>query len=59
MVEIIHADVKIFKQIKDNESKRLIQFIDVLEKVNLELKILGRDSDLQNTTIVKSSKDNY
>ena len=52
MVDIILADVKNFKQIKDNENKRLIQFIDVLEKVNLEMKFLGRESELQNTTIV-------
>ena len=46
------AHVTNFKQIKDNENKRLIQFIDVLEKVNLEMKFLGRDSELKNTTIV-------
>ena len=49
MVDIIPTDVKIFKQIKDNEHKRLLQFIDALEKVNLEMKFL--DSELQNTTI--------
>ena len=53
LVDIIFANVKNFKQIKDNENKRLIQFIDVLEKVNLEMKILGGGSELQNTTIVK------
>ena len=52
MVDIILADVKNFKRIKDNENKRLLQFIDVLEKLNLEMKNLGRDSELQNTTIV-------
>ena len=52
MVDIILADVKNFEQIKDNENKRLIQFIDVLEKVNLGMKFLGRESELQNTTIV-------
>ena len=51
MVDIILAYVKNFEQIKDNENKRLIQFI-VLEKVNLEIKFLGRESELQNTTIV-------
>ena len=39
MVDIILADVKNFKQIKDNENKCLIQFIDVfvLEKVIFEM----------------------
>ena len=52
LVDIIFAYVKNFKQIQDNENKRLIQFIEVLEKVNFEMKILGRDSELQKTTIV-------
>ena len=32
MIDINLADVQNFKQIKDNENKRLIQFICVLEK---------------------------
>ena len=52
MVDFILADVKNFEQIKDNENTRLIQFIDVLEKVNLEMQFLGKESELQNTTIV-------
>ena len=35
VVDINLADVKNFEQIKNNENKRLIQFIDVLEKAKL------------------------
>ena len=58
-VKITLADVKNFEQTKDNENRRLIQFIGVLEEVNLETNILGRDSELQNTTIVNLIKKNY
>ena len=42
MVDIILAEVKNFKQLKDNENKRLIQFIDVLEKSKLGNNISGQ-----------------
>ena len=36
---------------RENEERRLLQF-DIIEKANLELKYLNRESEIKNSTII-------
>ena len=52
IVEIVLNDIKHFKPLRENEERRLLQFIDIIEKANLELKYLNRESEIKNSTII-------
>ena len=38
--------------VKEHEEKRLLSFIDTIEKASLELKYLGREAEIKNSTII-------
>ena len=52
IVEIVLNDIKFFKPVKEHEEKRLLSFIDIIEKASLELKYLGREAEIKNSTII-------
>ena len=52
IVEIVLNDIKFFKSVKEHEEKRLLSFIDIIEKASLELKYLGREAEIKNSTII-------
>ena len=52
IVEIVLNDIKHYKPVRENEERRLLNFIDIIEKADLELKYLGRESEIKNSTII-------
>ena len=51
IVELVLNDIKFFKPVKEHEEKRLLSFIDIIEKACLELKYLAREAEMKNSTI--------
>ena len=49
IVEIVLNYIKHYKPVRDNEERRLLNFI---EEADLELKSLGRESEIKNSTII-------
>ena len=52
IVEIVLNGIKHFRPIKENEERRLLAFIDIIEKASMELKYLGREPGIKNSTII-------
>ena len=52
IVEVVLNDIKSFRPIRENEEKRLLYFIDTIEKATNELIYLGREAEIQNSTII-------
>ena len=52
IVEIVLNDIKHFRLIKEDEERRLLASIDVIEKASMELKYLGREPEIKNSTII-------
>ena len=52
IVEIVLNDIKHCKPVRENEERRLLNFIDIIEEAYLELKYLGRESEIKNSTTI-------
>ena len=52
IVEIVLKDIKHFQSIKENEERRLLTFIDIIQKASMELKYRGREPEIKNSTII-------
>ena len=52
IVEIVLNGIKPFRPIKENEERRLLAFFDIIEKASMELKYLGREPEIKNSTII-------
>ena len=50
--EIVLNDIKHYKPMRENEERRLLNFIYIIHKADLELKNLGRESEIKNDTII-------
>ena len=49
IVEFVLNDIKHFRPIKENEERRALAIIDIIEKASLEFKDLRRESEINKT----------
>ena len=52
IVEIVLNDIKHYKPVRENEERRLLNFTDIIEKADLEVKYLRRESEIKKSTII-------